>query len=120
MRNVTSPPVVPSNDNFETVYLVVDDFGGIGRAYRETDIRHVNHDRLIAELLAGQYHDPVQIIAFNIGEGWSRDVSREIAWELQKQSDFSSHDLSSSIAKFVEGQLGPQDQIELPLRTARS
>ena len=38
----------------------------------------------LQDLLSGQYNDPVRIIAFNTREGWSRDVSHEIAVELGK------------------------------------
>jgi len=35
-------------------------------------------------LLAGEYNEPVRIIAFNTAEGWSRDVSVEIADEVRR------------------------------------
>ena len=35
-RSSWTPSIVP-NDNDETVYLVADDFGRLGRAWRETD-----------------------------------------------------------------------------------
>jgi hypothetical protein len=35
MRTTATPPPVPSRDG--TVYLVLDDFGKFGQAYRETD-----------------------------------------------------------------------------------
>ena len=35
-RSSWTPSIVP-NDNDETVYLVADDFGRLGRAWREAD-----------------------------------------------------------------------------------
>ena len=35
-------------------------------------------------ILDGQYEDPVRIVAFNTAEGWSRDVTEDIADELQE------------------------------------
>ena len=35
-------------------------------------------------MLSGQYTKPVRVVAFNIAEGWSRDVSENIAWEVIK------------------------------------
>ena len=32
----------------------------------------------------GRYHNPVRIVAFNTAEGWSRDVTVEIADELRR------------------------------------
>jgi hypothetical protein len=46
------------------VYLALDDFGGrFGCAWHETDVGHT----------------PVRIVAFNITEGWSRDITDDIA-----------------------------------------
>jgi hypothetical protein len=35
--------------------------------------------------MEGQYSNPVRIVAFNIVEGWSRDVTDEIADELRQR-----------------------------------
>jgi hypothetical protein len=34
---------------------------------------------MIRNLLNDLYENPVRVVAFNIAEGWSRDVTREIA-----------------------------------------
>ena len=39
-------------------------------------------ETVIISLLDGQYSNPVRVIAFNTAEGWSRDVSEDIAVEL--------------------------------------
>jgi hypothetical protein len=36
-------------------------------------------------LLDGQYENPVRIVAFNTSEGWSRDVTVDIADELRRR-----------------------------------
>ncbi len=70
-----SPSIVPNADDRE-IYLVLDDFGErLGRAWRETDDELTDRETLIADLMAGQYKDPVRVAAFNTAEGWSRDVS---------------------------------------------
>jgi hypothetical protein len=33
----------------------------------------------------GQFSNPVRVVAFNTAEGWSRDVSEEIADELRQR-----------------------------------
>ena len=73
----TSPSIVPDPD----VYLVLDDFGALGRSWREIDEEHANRQTLIRDMFAGEYNNPVRIVAFNTAEGWSRDVSEEIAAE---------------------------------------
>jgi hypothetical protein len=69
------PSIVPEDD----IYIVLDDFGPLGRAWRETDEAGANRAPLVRNLLDWQYEDPVRIVAFNTAEGWSRDVTVEIA-----------------------------------------
>ena len=79
-----SPSIVP-DDLDRDVYLVLDDFGSrLGRSWRETDEADTDRATLIRHLLEGQYSSPVRVIAFNTAEGWSRDVTEEIAAELAK------------------------------------
>jgi len=68
----SSPSIVPEIDR--DVCLVLDDFGLLlGRAWRETDVHDANFESVIADLLDGQYTNPVRIIAFNTGS--SHDIS---------------------------------------------
>ena len=65
------------------VYVVFDDFGELlSRLWRETDEKRTDRETLIVDLLKGQYSNPARVVAFNTAEGWSLDVSREIAGEL--------------------------------------
>src|SRR5690348_18453885 len=81
-----SPSIVPDQDDRD-VYLVLDDFGGrLGRAWRETDEESTDRRVLITDLLDGQYSNPARIAAFNTAEGWSRDVSEEIADEIARDA----------------------------------
>jgi hypothetical protein len=67
----------------ETIYLVLDDFGIFGRAYRETDICKSDRNSIIANLITGQYERPLRIIAFNTSAGFACDVTGEIAGEIE-------------------------------------
>ena len=81
----SSPSIIP-DDADRDIYLVLDDFGRLGRAWRETDeSAAADRDALIRDLLVGQYRNPVRIAAFNTVEGWSRDVTEEIAVALHKR-----------------------------------
>jgi hypothetical protein len=52
-------------------------------------------------LLDGQYEDPVRIVAFNTAEGWSRDVTVDIADELRRR--FVEYDeVPETVLKFLE------------------
>jgi hypothetical protein len=72
-------------DSFDRdIYLVLDDFGErLGRSWCETDEGDTDRATLIRHLLDGQYSSPVRIIAFNTAEAWSRDVTEDIANDLQ-------------------------------------
>jgi hypothetical protein len=80
----TSPSIAP-HDGHQDIYIVLDDFGSLGRAWRETDEAGANRAALVRNLLAGQYENPVRIVAFNTTEGWSRDVTMDIADELRRR-----------------------------------
>jgi hypothetical protein len=79
----TSPSIVPERN--QDTYLVVDDFGWIGCAWRETDVGSTDRETLIRGLMHGDYNRPIRIVAFNTAEGWSRDVTMEIADELRRR-----------------------------------
>jgi hypothetical protein len=80
-----SPSIVPENPD-QDIYLVLDDFGSLlGRAWRETDEADTDRATLTTYLLDGQYKSPARIIAFNTAEGWSRDVSEDVAGELAER-----------------------------------
>jgi hypothetical protein len=51
-RSGWTPSIVPVSDD-QTVYIVVDDFGRNGRAFRETDVETADLDTTIADPLSG-------------------------------------------------------------------
>jgi hypothetical protein len=95
-----SPSIAPNGPSHD-VYLVLDDFGRLGRAWRETDEAGANRATLVRNLLDGQYENPVRIVAFNTAEGWSRDVTVDIADELRRRY-VETDELSISILAFLE------------------
>jgi hypothetical protein len=114
MRRPWIPSIVP-NGHDETVYLVLDDFGRHGRAWRETDVERTDLETIIADLMFGQYANSVTVVAFNMAERWSQDVSEDIAREIQMRADLAHTDLSSSLEDFVERHAGRREQ-QLALR----
>jgi hypothetical protein len=80
----TSRSITPHGPEQDT-YIVLDDFGSLGRAWRETDEAGANRATLVRNFLDGQYENPVRIVAFNTTEGWSRDVTVDIADELRRR-----------------------------------
>jgi hypothetical protein len=108
-----TPSIVPQDD--DTVYLVEDDYGPIGRCWRETEAERSGREGVIEDLKRGEFNDPVRVVAFNVREGWARDVSREIALELQRRADLAGPELSESVARFVEDHTGAGRQLALRL-----
>ncbi|MBR0871225.1 hypothetical protein JQ633_12710 [Bradyrhizobium tropiciagri] len=107
------PSIVPSTD--QTVYLVADDFGPIGRAWREADLEATDLETVIREMLAGEFTSPIRVIGFNTAEGWSEDVSEDIAHELQRRCDLEAIDVPSALEAFVERHTGGRRQLTLRL-----
>ena len=96
-----TPSIIP-NDIDQTVYLVAEDFGKLGRAWREADYEATDLETVVQDLLSGQYNNPVRVIAFNTAERWSEDVSEDVARELRRRCDLQASDVPSSIQDFVE------------------
>src|SRR5262245_28757945 len=109
-----TPPIVPKGDD-ENVYLVVDDLGSYGEVWREIETVRTDLECVIADLLSGQYSRPLRVVGFNTAEGWSRDVSGDVADELRRRSDFQLRDLSESIQEFVERHESRADRSQLQL-----
>ena len=89
-----------------TVHLVLDDFGRLGRSYRETDEGKADLESLIGDMLGGQFNKPVRIIAFNPGEGWARDVSEDVAREVHDRAQREVRSVPEAVKEFVEEQIG--------------
>jgi hypothetical protein len=77
-----TPRIVPYGAD-QTVYLVIDRFGGLGTVYRETEVERADLETIITDLMSGQFNDPVRVVAFNTLEHWSANVSEDIATEIQ-------------------------------------
>jgi hypothetical protein len=99
MRNWT-PSIVPGDD--QNVYLVIDDLGQLGRVWREADVEQTDLETVIQYLLDGQYKNPFGVFGFNPSEGWSKDVSDDVAHELRRRCDLQMRDVPSTIQDFVE------------------
>jgi hypothetical protein len=111
LKQAGPPSIVPYGAD-QAVYLVVDHFGGLGTAYRETDIERTDLETVITDLISGQFNDPV---AFNTLEHWAQDVSRDVALEIQSRCDIEGHDVPDTLRDFVDSYAGPDRQLALRL-----
>ena len=94
-----TPSIVPSG-NDETVYLVADDFGRLGRAWREADYEATDLETVIRDLLSGQYSNPV-VSSRLTPPSAGRDVT-DVARELRRRCDLQMRELPLSIYDFIE------------------
>jgi hypothetical protein len=100
-RTSWTPSIVPT-DSDDTVYLVADDFGNLGRAWREADYEAADLETVIQDLLTGQYRSPIRVVAFNTAERWSEDVSEDVAGELLRRCDLQMRELPAALSDFVD------------------
>lgn len=61
-----------------------------------------NERDVIENILRGEYEHPVRIVAFNTAEGWSRDVTENIAEKLVDVARKEGCDLNASAHAFIE------------------
>jgi len=108
-----SPSIVPGVDR--DTYLILDDFGRLGCAWRETNVEDTELESVINDLLDGQYSNPVRVVGFNTAEGWSRDVSEDVARELRQRCADHDRELPDFLHEFVERYVGPNEGVRFPL-----
>jgi hypothetical protein len=82
----------------QTVYLVVEGPGPRGTA-RQTERADI--ETVIADLLSGQFNDPIEVVAFNTLEHWSDDLSQDIATEIRSRCDIDGYDVPVYLDEFV-------------------
>lgn len=109
-----TPSIVPDGDD-QNVYLVLDDFGPNGRAWREADTEATDLESVVGNLLNGEYKNPVRVVGFNVSEGWSQDVSADVARELRLRCDEQMRDVPFFLQEFVDRYEGRYRDMQLPL-----
>ena len=82
----------------QTIFVVVD------RLDEATEIRieRSDLDTAISELVAGCFSDPIQVISFNTLEHWMKDISTDVAGEIQARCDIEGVTLPDYLSDFVE------------------
>ena len=99
------------------------DFGRRGRAYCETDVEATDLETVIQDLLDGQYSNPVRVVSFNTADGWSRDISTDVAEELRRRCELEARQIPPILASFFarrESSTAPADASTVKLvRIAR-
>ena len=100
-----------------TLYIVVDDFGASGTAYRETDEANCDQQSVVDDFLSGQFNNPPRVVAFNTVEGWAREASEDIEDAVIEAARVQNKALSEGARRFYERHTGyeaPADVTALP------
>jgi hypothetical protein len=100
------PPLYPEND--VTAYIVVEDFGDLGRAFRETDLAEADFDTMVRNIISGEYRNPLRVVAFNTVEGWSRGVSEDIANAVLDRTYDTDATLNVGTRRFIDMHMTPR------------
>jgi hypothetical protein len=103
----SSPSIVPADTDRE-IFIVLDDFGLSAQVWRESNDAEADRATLIRDLLDGHYEAPIRIVAFNTAQGWSRDVTEEIAGEPH-QCCTDRGEVPSSLQDLFPGGARPLD-----------
>ena len=114
MRKPGGTPSIVPDARDQNVYLVLDDVGRSDRVWSET-AETSDLETVVVDLLAGQYKNPVRVIGFNIAEGWSEDVSADVAQELRQRCDLQQRDVPFFLQDFVDRYEGRYSDFQLPL-----
>jgi len=111
MRTRT-PPLAPGKLTDDvTIHIVLNDFGEkLGRAFLETDEAEADEWTIVSKIISGEYSNPVRVVAFNVAEGWSRDVTEDIAQAVIER-ERSENYFSKSAKEFIERTLGKSVEI---------
>ena len=105
MRDQT--PLAPGEPDFDvTVHVVLNDFGYLGRAYVETDETETDEAAIVENILKGEYSHPLRVVAFNIAEGWARDVTEDIARAALSKAQSEHRSIARFAQEFLERTLG--------------
>jgi hypothetical protein len=102
-KSLPLAPGAPSDDR--TIYIVLDGFGNIGRAYRETAESEADERTTIDNFLSARYLRPVRVVAFNTDDHSSWDVSEDIAHSVAEWARRQCRKLSEGTRRFLEEHL---------------
>ncbi len=105
--------LVPSLDR--DIHLVLCRFGRAGLAYVETDPMEADATTVFRNLLYRRYGEPLRVVALNVDEGWSRDVSEAIAYKVLQIARQDDVELTDGTLAFIDAHTEAALQPTLPL-----
>jgi hypothetical protein len=109
---MASASLAPSLD--VDIHLVLCRFGRAGLAYIETDPAEADATTVVQNLLYGRYRQPLRVVALNVSESWSRDVSEAMAYRVREIAEREDYELTEGTLQFLEAHSPSVVQPTLP------
>ena len=81
-----------------------------GLAYVETALDEADRETVIRNFLSGQYGNALRVVAFNGAEGWSQDVSEDVAHEVLDRTYDGDDTLSEATKRFIDRHVTPGEK----------
>lgn len=92
---------------FDRSFYVIVCRGRDGEPYAaEQCLSDMTAERLVINIASGQIENVRQVFEFNPAEGWSRDVSEDIARDVLRHCFAEDDEITAVCFDFVEDQLG--------------
>ena len=95
-----SPGIVPYGAD-HTIYVVVDNLGA-SAGEQEMRVEHEDLDAVVNGFMVGRFRDPLCVVAFNTLEHWSKDMSGEVAEEIETRCDIEGVAVPDHVKDFLE------------------
>jgi len=115
MRDANRSPIIVPYGADQTIYLVVDRLHAGGAVDRETELERTDLATIVGDLMSGQFNDPVRVMAFNTLEHWAKDVSAEVAAEIQTLCDIDGEPVPDYVGDFVRRHAASARPFALPV-----
>ena len=90
-------------------YLVIETWKDGEFFFAEETAMQLSLEVLITQLSDGQFHKPQCVIEFNPVEGWSRDISEDVAekWWSKISGDFDPK--ADAVPEFIDEHIGSSE-----------
>lgn len=85
-------------------------FGALGCAYVETELNAADRESIIRGFISGQYENALRVVSFNTAEGWSRDVSEDIASEIIDRAYDADETRTEGTKRFIDLHVTPGEK----------
>ena len=96
--------IVPASEH--TTYLLLDEMiNQHASIWPEISADEASEATIVQRIIEGQFSRPIKVVAFNTEQGWSRDVTQEIATKLLDLNR-NGVALSAAAREFVERVMG--------------